>query len=87
MKLSSIHKQAILKSKIYVDTKTTIVVLPDTGIESWQYFTNSDFLISNCSGIIAPSQSLKIGRKLINATTHYISLKKKMSLKWMYRRS
>ena len=78
MNLTSLHKNAIIRQKLRVDQNGIIILIPDQDVKVWEYFQDSDFLLTNCEGIMAPSKQVRVGTRMINPKGHYLDLKKQM---------
>lgn len=79
MNYSSIHPAYVVKTKIYVDKKTIFIMLPDTNLDISAEIYNSNFLLSNCMGLVCPSKVLTIGKRKFSGKAHFFDVKKKLS--------
>jgi len=78
MNYDSIQSTYIIKQKIYVNKKTIFIVLPDTNLQIYNEIYNTNFLLSNCSGLICPNKIFTIGRKKFNGKVHFLEVKKRL---------
>ena len=76
MNYESIHPNYIIKQKLYVNKNTAFIVLPDTNLKIYNEIYNTNFLLSNCIGLVCPNKIFTIGKKKFNGKAHYLEVKK-----------
>lgn len=78
MNYSSIQPGYVIKQKLFIDKKTIFIVLPDTNIDIATEIYNTNFLVSNCKGLVCPNKILTIGKRKFNGKIHFFDIKKRM---------
>jgi len=78
MNYSAIQPSHIIKQKIQVDKKTIFMVFPDTNIDISKEIYNTNFLLSNCMGLVCPNKVISINNRKFNGKAHFYDIKKKM---------
>ena len=78
MNYSSIHPSYVINQKIRVDKKTIFIVLPDTNLDIALEIYKTNFLLSNCMGLVCPNKILTIGKRKFNGKIHFYDIKKRM---------
>lgn len=79
MNYESLHPENILiNKKIYINKSVAFIVLPDTNLKIYNEIYNTNFLLSNCIGLISPNKVFTIGRKKFDGRKHYLDVKKNL---------
>ena len=79
MNYASIQPSYIIKQKLYVNKNTIFIILPDTNLQIYNEIYNTNFLLSNCVGLVCPNKIFTIGKKKFNGKAHYLEVKKRLT--------
>jgi DNA-directed RNA polymerase beta subunit len=78
MNYSSIHPANIIRQKLLIDKNVIFITFPDTNLDIAKEIYNTNFLISNCKGLVCPNKMFSIGRRKFNGKEHFYDIKRKM---------
>lgn len=77
MNLSNLTPRVITQ-RIVVDKPTIFLTFPDTNVKIWDLIYNTNFILSNCEGIISPIKPITFLRTKFNSRIHNLELKKNL---------
>jgi DNA-directed RNA polymerase beta subunit len=76
--ISNINPTTILKSGVRIDQSGVFILVPDTNVKLHDTIFNTNFLLSNCDGVISPTNIVTIYGKKINGKHINLDLKKSL---------
>jgi len=76
MLFTKISPQSIIQNRLQIDCDSIFVNVPDSKMKIDKAIYGSQFLLSNCLGVISPNKNIEIQSRIFNGKEQYIDTKK-----------